>query len=175
MIANAQRANPSDEYVAITSVPIADQITRELLPTTGRRQLVGNPFRRWVCGNAEPEDLPPAVTHDQQSIEQPEGDGRHYEQIHRRDPICVVAQERLPALRRWSSPAHHILGNASLPDIDAKLEQFAMDPGSAPQRIGDAHLPRHRPASDRSAQRDQCNARVRVRSDFATVVRPDRG
>jgi hypothetical protein len=28
-----------------------------------------------------------------------------------------------------------------LADIDAKLEQFAMDPGSAPQRIGDAHLP----------------------------------
>jgi hypothetical protein len=40
-----------------------------------------------------------------------------------------------------ASPAHHILGNAGLAGIDAKPEQFAMDPGSAPQRVGDAHLP----------------------------------
>jgi len=40
MIANAKRTNASDEYVAVTRIPIADQITRELLQTTGRRQLV---------------------------------------------------------------------------------------------------------------------------------------
>jgi hypothetical protein len=72
VIANAKRANASDEYVAVTSIPIADQIAGDLLPTTGRRQLVGNPFRRWVGGNAQPEDLSPAVTYDQQSIEKPE-------------------------------------------------------------------------------------------------------
>jgi hypothetical protein len=46
MIANAKRANASDKYAAVTSIPIADQIIRELLPTTCRRQLVGDPFRR---------------------------------------------------------------------------------------------------------------------------------
>jgi hypothetical protein len=70
MIANAQRANASDKYVAVTSIPIADQITRELLPPTGRRQLVGDPFRRRVCCDAKPQDLSPAVPHDQQSVEQ---------------------------------------------------------------------------------------------------------
>src|SRR5512147_2416159 len=132
MIANAKRTNASDEYVAVTSIPIADQITRELLPTTGRRQLVGNPFRRWVRCDAEPEDLPTAVPHDQQSIEQPEGNGRNDKQIHRGNAIGMIAQERLPALRRWSSPAHHILGNAGLPDINPEPEQFAVDPGRAP-------------------------------------------
>src|SRR5262245_26011901 len=53
MIANAKRANASDEYAAVTSIPIADQIPWELLPATGRGQLVGKPFRRWVCGDAE--------------------------------------------------------------------------------------------------------------------------
>ena len=72
MIANAKRANAEAEDVAVTSIPIADQITRKLLPTTGRRQLVGDPFRRWVGGNAEPEDLPPAVPHDQQAIKEAE-------------------------------------------------------------------------------------------------------
>jgi hypothetical protein len=57
MIANAKRANTSDEYVAVTSIPVADQMARKLLPTTCRRQLVGDPFRRWVCSDAEPDDL----------------------------------------------------------------------------------------------------------------------
>jgi hypothetical protein len=57
MIANAKRANASDKYAAVTSIPIANQITRELLPATGRRQLVGDPFRRWVRGNTEPQDM----------------------------------------------------------------------------------------------------------------------
>jgi hypothetical protein len=32
VIANAKRANASDEYVAVTSIPIADQIAGDLLP-----------------------------------------------------------------------------------------------------------------------------------------------
>src|SRR5215470_2971412 len=141
MIANAKRTNASDEYLAVTPIPIADQITRELLPTTGRRQLVGDPFRRWVRCDAKPQDLSPAVPHDQQSVEQSERDGRNDKQIHRRDPICVIAQERLPALGRWSSPARHILGDASLSNVDAELEQLAVDAWRTPQRIGDTHLP----------------------------------
>src|SRR5262244_1498296 len=77
MIANAQRANASDEYVAVTSIPIADQIARDLLPAACRRQLIGNPFRCWMCCNAEPQDLSSAVPHDQQSVEKSERDGRH--------------------------------------------------------------------------------------------------
>jgi hypothetical protein len=29
----------------------------------------------------------------------------------------------------------HVLSNAGLPDVDAKFEQFAMDPWRAPERI----------------------------------------
>src|SRR5262245_22355385 len=49
MIANAERANASDKYGAITSIPIADQKAGDLLPATRCRQLVGDPFCRWVC------------------------------------------------------------------------------------------------------------------------------
>src|SRR5262249_53956780 len=141
MIANAKRTNASDEYVAVTRIPIADQITRELLPTTGRRQLVGDPFRRWVRCDAKPQDLSPAVADHQQPIEKSEGDGRNEKQVHRRNAIRMVAQERLPALGRGSSPARHILGDASLPNVDAELEQLAVDAWRTPQRIGDTHLP----------------------------------
>jgi hypothetical protein len=43
----------------------------------------------------------------------------------------MVAKKRLPSLARRSSAPSHVLGNRRLPDIDAKLEQFAVDPGSA--------------------------------------------
>jgi hypothetical protein len=35
----------------------------------------------------------------------------------------------------------HILGDGSLRDDDPQLEQLAVNPGSAPQRIGLAHGP----------------------------------
>ena len=48
---------------------------------------------------------------------------------------------------RSSSPAmgaclvpDHVLCHGGLADIDAELEQFAMDPRRSPQRIGNAHL-----------------------------------
>src|ERR1700680_1203374 len=93
-----------------------------------------------MCGNFEPKMLPPAMTHDQQAIEQLERDCRHHEQVHRGNPISMVTKERPPSLRGRNPPPLHIFCHAGLADIDAKLEKLAMDPRCSPQRIGDAHL-----------------------------------
>src|SRR5438093_13437195 len=53
----------------------------------------------------------------------------------------MIAQKGLPALRRGLSSPGHVFGHRGLPDIDAKLEQFAVDPRCSPQRIGNAHAP----------------------------------
>jgi hypothetical protein len=52
----------------------------------------------------------------------------------------MIAKEGLPALGRRASSAGHILGDAGLADLDAELEQLAMDPRRSPQRIDNAHL-----------------------------------
>src|SRR4051794_36322099 len=52
----------------------------------------------------------------------------------------MVQEERSPALRRWAPVSGHVLGNRSLADINAKLEEFSMNAGSAPERICQAHL-----------------------------------
>jgi len=52
----------------------------------------------------------------------------------------MIMKKRLPPLRWQASSPGHILGHARLSDIDAELEQLAMDPRRAPQRIGNAHL-----------------------------------
>src|SRR5215831_1550144 len=59
---------------------------------------------------------------------------------------------------RWRIPVScHILGNRGLIPIDAELEEFAMDPGSAPKRVGEAHL------QDQLANRDLRSATARAR------------
>jgi len=60
-VANAKRPNSADEYTAVTSIPIMDQIGGDLLPATGRCQLIGDPFRSWVRRDTEPQNLSPAV------------------------------------------------------------------------------------------------------------------
>src|SRR4051794_31951820 len=52
----------------------------------------------------------------------------------------MVQEERSPALRRWARVSGHVLGNRSLADSDAKLEEFSMDARSAPETICQAHL-----------------------------------
>src|ERR1700682_3318665 len=89
-----------------------------------------------MCSNSEPQQLPPAMTHDQHAIEQPERDCRHHEQVHRGNPISMVTKERPPSLRGRNPPPHHVFGHAGLADIDAKLEKLGMDPRCSPHRIG---------------------------------------
>src|SRR6266478_7991349 len=77
----------------------------------------------------------------QQSIKQLERNGWNHEQVHRRNAVGMIAQERPPALR-WRSPMlGHVFGNRRLPNINAELEEFAMDARCAPERVGDTHVP----------------------------------
>src|SRR5436190_13007532 len=48
----------------------------------------------------------------------------------------VLAIRGRPHMRGRSPVSRHILGNRGLTHINAELEEFAMDPGSAPKRVG---------------------------------------
>src|SRR5438477_5520839 len=45
----------------------------------------------------------------------------------------------LPALRRRSPTPHHVFGDRRLGDLEAKHQEFAMDPGRAPLLVFFAH------------------------------------
>src|SRR5207248_7269265 len=53
--------------------------------------------------------------------------------------LRVVSKECLPALRRRRPAPHHVFGDRRLGDRKAKHQEFAMDPGRAPQRVFLAH------------------------------------
>src|SRR6266403_3391301 len=91
--------------------------------------------------DAKPKNLPPAMPHDQQAVEQTKRDCRDDEQIHRRDAVGMIIEKCFPTLGRRASTPGHILGDARLRDLKPELEQFAVDAWRAPKRIFDAHPP----------------------------------
>src|SRR5712664_3393870 len=131
-VANAHRSKSADKDLTIGPVPVTNEIAGKLFPPASFRDLICDPFCGWMRCDAKPQNMSPAVPHDQQSIEQAKRDCRHDEHVHRSNSISVIAEECPPALgRRISSPGH-VLGHAGLSDIDAELEEFSMIRG-APQ------------------------------------------
>src|SRR5438132_13308414 len=77
-------------------------------------------------------------------MEQIEANGRNNERVHGGDVRCVVTQEGAPALGRRSTSLEHVLRDAGLNDLEAELEQLAMDARRSPQRSFRAHPPDER-------------------------------
>src|SRR5215813_184896 len=94
-----------------------------------------------MLGHREPEKLSSTMAHDQKGKQALKGQGRNQAKVDRRNCIRMVAQECSPRLRWRSSVFDHVFGNGRLCDLKAKLEQFAVDTRSAPQRVLLAHLP----------------------------------
>ena len=72
---------------------------------------------------------------DSQAIEQPETDGRHDKHVDGGDVRRVIAEEGLPALRWRATSPNHVLGHSRLGDLDAELEQLAVEARCTPQRV----------------------------------------
>src|SRR5216683_6176261 len=139
-IADAYRSESADKDLTIGPVPVTNEIAGSLFPPACFRDLICDPFCSWMRCDAKPQNMSPAVPHDQQSIEQAKRDCRHDEHIHRRDAVGMIADKGSPALGRRVSSPDHVFGDAGLADLDAELKQLAMDPRRSPQRIGNAHL-----------------------------------
>ena len=116
------------------------QDSAEPRPIHNLDQLPGDPFRVGCRRGAQPQNPTAVMPQDKQAVQKPERNCWHHEQVHRGDAVGMVAQKGPPALLRWASPPGHVLGHARLPDIDAKLEKFAMNPRRSPHWIGKAHL-----------------------------------
>src|SRR5258708_35320631 len=96
-IADAYRSESADKNLTISAVPVTNEIAGSLLPTACLRDLICDPFCGWMRCDAKPQNMSPAVTHDNQSIELAKRDCRHDEHIHRIHPAHVVATVRPPA------------------------------------------------------------------------------
>src|SRR5712664_52060 len=76
---------------------------------------------------------------DHEHVEQTEGRRRHDEEVNGGKVGDVVLEERSPSLRGWLPAARHETRNGPLRNVEPQLEQFAMNAGRAPERIGERH------------------------------------
>src|SRR5271155_5250097 len=76
----------------------------------------------------------------QKHVKDLETDGGYGEEVDGDQLIGVILQEGAPGLRRRLATAHHVFADTALPNVDAELEQFAVDAGCTPTGILLAHL-----------------------------------
>src|SRR5260370_42596299 len=75
----------------------------------------------------------------QKHVEDLEPDGRHGEEVDRHHALQVIVEERPLGLGRRSSVADHVFTNTGFADLDAELEQLAMNAWSPPKWLFTAH------------------------------------
>ena len=139
-VPDAHGSETSRYGMAIRGVSVADEVSGRLLPWEGLGDLSGDPVGRRIGGDVDPDQVASLKPDDHQAIEQLEADGRHDEQVDRTDVRDVIAQEGLPALRWRPASSDHVLGDGRLGDLEAQLEQLAVDARRTPKRVRLAHL-----------------------------------
>src|SRR5215469_10658376 len=76
----------------------------------------------------------PVMANNKEAVQQLKRDRGDREKIHGRDRFAMIVKKSQPALGKfWVSGCPlHPAGNASLGNLEAEHEQFAMDAGSPP-------------------------------------------
>src|SRR5712692_6510128 len=141
LVTDAHGAQPVRDGSAVDAIPITDQVARRLSPRECFGDLACDPVRGRMGCDVDPDKVSADQPNDDEGIEQVEANARNNEQVHGGDVRCVVTQEGAPSLGRRSTSLDHVLRDAGLRHLEAKLEQLAMDARRTPQRIFRAHLP----------------------------------
>ena len=103
-------------------------------------KLLRGPLCSWMGRNSKMCDPAAIMREHEKDEEQPEGCGRSHKEVSGNHLMHMVFQKCFPGLRGWSTRANHILGHSGFTNVDAKLEEFAMNVRRTPARIGQAHL-----------------------------------
>src|SRR6266516_4725209 len=163
LVPDAHGAQSACDDAAIDPIPIADEVTRSLIPRKCLRYLTCNPFCRRICCDVDPDQASAVEPDDDEGIEQIETDSWNNEQVHGGNVRRVVTQEGSPSLAGWPPSLDHVFGDARLRDLKPELDQFAVDAWRAPKRIFDAHPP---------DQRTQLRVDLRSPSQWARLPTP---
>jgi len=73
-------------------------------------------------GNGDVSDASPIMGEKHKDEQEAVGDSPDHEEIGRRNLADVIPQERAPGLRGRLAPAHHVLRDGGLRDIDPEFQ-----------------------------------------------------
>src|SRR5258707_3263238 len=102
-IPNTHRSDASFEHRAECSVIVANEIFRRRVPWERFSDLARQPLGRRAAGHRKPQQLPTFVAENKNCEDLLKRNRRNHEQINRRNPLHMIAQEGLPSLQ-WPIP-----------------------------------------------------------------------
>ncbi len=141
---NAQTPDLTGELLSICSVAVPDQELGSGVPGEGVDDLLPEPGRRWVRRHVREHKAPALEGQNDEDVEDLEPDRRHCKHVDRDDALGLVAKEGTPGLRTGPSGLRPDLFEVSrdrpFADVEAQLEQLAVDSRCTPGRILRRHL-----------------------------------
>ena len=127
------------EVLPVDTVTVTDQIPRCRILRERFDELSSGPFGRGMLGDVEVNDASSVVGQHEEYEQNTECDGGHGEEVDGDEIFQMIIEECPPTRTGWFPVAGHVLGNRRLGQVNAELEQLAVNPGSAPQRVGPRH------------------------------------
>ena len=94
---------------------------------------MSEPALRRIVGDIEMDDSSSVMSEDDQGVEKPKRRGRNNEHVDRRNVGQVVMQKATPGGGGDFGPPRQVSADRGLADLDAELEQFAVDAGGRPR------------------------------------------
>ena len=137
---HAYHPNSIAEGRTIRCIPVPQQVAGRGVPGKGLGHLTRKPDLCRIFADIEVDDLSAVMAKHDQGIQDPKRRGCNNEHVDRRDVGLVVVQEASPGRGGDFRSPRQVSPDCGLADFDAELEQFAVDAGRAPERVGEAHL-----------------------------------
>ena len=136
------------ELEAINSVPVANQIPRNVSIRKSFYDLLSCPFSRWMLGNSKVQHFPSLVLQNYKYEQNSQRSGRHREKIYRDEFTDMVFQKGPPGLRGRTFDGVKDPRNSSFRNRNSEFEQLAMNARRTPQWIFAGHSSNQLPNLD---------------------------
>src|SRR3984893_8395165 len=143
-IPDAHGAQSAGDDCTVDAIPVANHVARSFIPRECFCDLPRNPFRGWMCRDADPDQLSAVQSHDDVGVEQVEANGRDNEQVHGGNILSMITQKGAPSLAWRPASLGHVFGHTRLRDLKPELEQLTVNARRSPKRIFETHPPDQR-------------------------------
>src|SRR6185369_8350236 len=129
------------KWLTVDAVAVAKEVGRRGFVREGVDELLSGPDSGRGLGDVEVDDPPAVVGEDDKDEEDAEASGGDGKEIDRDQVEDAVREERPPGLRGLGPMLGHEAGDGAFGDVDAELEEFAVDARRSPQGIRRGHRP----------------------------------
>ncbi len=138
---DAHVVDRGEDLVSVLGVTVEDQEARCSIVGERLAELLRDPGCRRMGSHTQVHQLAPGVVDDEEDIKHAERDGGNREEVDRGDDLAVVGEEGAPSLPfvgMGRAPGHEAR-NRALGDLEAELQDLAVDARRTPRRVLGGH------------------------------------